>query len=382
MMGKKLSKKLLLILLPSVLLGGCGIVDERRDAYKKAELFQPLEVPPDLLRITTKDELSVVSPPEGASVTLSEFKKAEAEAEEGGAGQGIVPTVSASSNIKMDVGLDLNPDEVRIMREGNHYWLILPGQPEQWWPRVKRFWQSRDIGIEMELPALGLLQTKWVEDKSKLPETSFFEKAFSKLRSTNLRDQYVVRLESTPAGDETEIHIVHRGMKHEAYGDNLRWLPRPRDIELEIEAIKRLALYIGVGEEKAESLLEASKKATGVADVEMTGEGVYRLKLDMSFAQAWREVGDQLIALGMDVEDFDRSEGVYYAKGNLLSKHHSKADVFSRFTDKPRGEVKAFSLVVREHADLVYVTVQGREGAELSKEEVEYFFNSIKEALD
>ncbi len=378
MMGAKLSKKVLLILLPSILLGGCSVVDERRDAYKKAELLQPLEVPPDLLSITTEDELSVVSPPEGTSVTLSEFKKTE----EGGAVHKTAPVIPASPRMHMNVGLDLNPDEVRIMREGNHYWLVLPGQPEQWWQRVKRFWQSRDIGIEMELPALGLLQTKWIEDKSKLPETSFFEKAFSKLRSTNLRDQYVVRLESTPAGDATEVHIVHRGMTHEVYGDNLRWLPRPRDIELEIEAIKRLALYLGVGEEKAERLLEASKKTTNVAAVETADKGGYRLRLDMSFAQAWREVGDQLIALGMDVEDFDRSEGIYYAKGNLLSKHHSKADVFSRFTDKPRGEVKAFSLTVREQADVVYVAVQGREGAELSQEEVEYFLNLIKEALD
>jgi len=373
-MIKKLNNKISLLLLLGVL-AGCSVVDERKEAYKNAELLQPLEVPPDLLSIEINDDLSA---PTGATVTLSEFNKAEAAAEK------LTEKAATDETLvvpHVEVGLALNEREVSIVRDGNYYWLVLPGQPDQWWSHVKRFWQSREVAIELEVPKLGLLQTEWLEDKRKLPEVSFFDKAFSKLRSSNLRDQYVVRLEPTIAGDGTEIHIVHRGLTHETYGENLRWIPRARDKELEIEAIKRLALYIGVGEEQAEILLAASEKTQKSAVIENLDDGSLNLKLNMGFAQAWREVGDQVIAKGMEVEDIDRSLGVYYVRGNLLS-NLSKADVFARFNSKQRGEVKAFMVKLEESASAVNVNVLGREGSELTAEEIEYFLITMKDELN
>jgi outer membrane protein assembly factor BamC len=360
------------------LLAGCSVVDKRKEAYKDAELLQPLEVPPDLLSIDASDDLSAAVAPIDGSVTLSEFNKAQAEATQ--------PQVAAAKAAPqgapaVHVGLPLASEDVTVARDGNDYWIIVPGQPEAWWGHIKNFWQNREVGMEKENPALGLMQTEWIEDKSKVPVSSIFDKAFSALRSTNLRDQYVVRMEPALSGNATEIHLIHRGMQHVAVDDQLRWLPRERDVELEIETLKKLALYIGLGEDKTEQLLAKSEELVEKALVEKAEDDTVRLKLAMGFEQAWREVGDQMLANKMELEDFNRSTGVYYVRGNLLQKI-DKADVFASFLNEKKGEVKPFLVKLQESDGLIYVTVEGREGAEVTMEESENFLTVLKENLD
>ena len=372
-----LSRKVLLLVSGAAVLVGCGVVDERRDAYKNAELMQPLEVPPDLLSIEATDDLSAAVAPMGKSMTLSEFERVQSEVQQDQSAPAPAKEVVSTSE---PIGLQLNDTDVTVERDGTKYWLVVPGEPSQWWNKVKRFWQSQEIGIEREAPALGLLYTEWYEDKSKLSEGSFVEKAFSFLRSTNMKDQYIVRFEATETGDGTELHVVHRGIAHHQVGEDLRWLPRERDVELEIEVIKRLALYIGLGEEKAAQLIEQTEVVVEKAVIIDDGEGMPSLKLAMSFDQAWEEVGDHLLASRKDVEDFNRSTGTYYVRGNLMLQL-TRADVFASF-ESSEGQEKPFLVKLREENTSVSVVVEEREGVEIRREEVERFLEALKREFD
>ena len=363
------------------ILSGCSVVDERKDAYKDAELLAPLEVPPDLLSIDASDDLSAGVAPMGESVTLSEFDKASAEAKEKKQ-QKVAPVVASPIKQATNrIGLELNPEKVALAREGNRFWLVVPGQPEQLWNVVKQFWLSQEIVLEKEAPALGLMYTAWHEDKSKQVERSLFKKAFSFLFSTNLRDQYVVRFESSLDGQSTEVHVVHRGMRHVEYGENLHWLPREREVELEIQTLKRLALFIDVGEEQAQTLFAKVEEIVEKVSLQDEGEESVWLKLAMAYPQAWREIGNEILASGYEVDDVNRTEGVYFVTGNLL-REIDKANVFAAFTEERRGEDKPFIVKLQDQGDYVRVSVVEREGNELTLEEKENFLRELQDELD
>lgn len=352
----------------ALLVTGCSVVDERKEAYKDAELQQPLEVPPDLLSVDATNDLSTAVAPMGTSVTLSEFTKAETGAQGGAA--------KAPKTTAANVGVNLQGNDVQIAREGNRYWLVVNGEPGKWWDVVKRFWLKNEIEIERENKQLGLIYTKWFEDKREVPKTSLFEKAYSSLRSDNLRDQYVVRIEASTEAGKSEIHIAHQGMMQVEYSDNLRWLPRERDTELEIAMIKKLALFVDAGDKQVEAVMAQAETVVDKAILEQAEDKSWRIKLNLAFPHAWREVGDVITASKIDIEDFNRSSGAYYLKGNLL-QDMSKSNVFSSFLDA-KGEVKPFLLKIEDKDMFVYLRIEGREGSTLTADEVEHFMKDLQ----
>lgn len=365
-----------------MLLFGCSIVDERKEAYKDAELLPPLEVPPDLLSIDASDDLSAGIAPMGASVTLSEFDKA-AETVETKAKK---EPVTDSQNRVMpqagaSIGFTLDPSKVSLSRDGNSYWLTAPGTPEYWWGEMINFLQSQEIALEKRVPALGLIFTGWHENKKNLPESSFFSKAFSLLRSSHLRDQFVVRIEKTVEGTGSEIHIVHRGMRHVEYGENLHWLPRERDVELEIEMLKRFALFVNVGESEAHALFDETEEVVETFSLQNEGEESVWIKLVMGYAQAWREIGNELTASGYEIEDLNRSQGIYIVHGNLLSEI-DKVNVFSAFTGEGKGQEKTFVVKLQDQGGYVSVIVEEHAGVALSLEEKNNFLAELLDELD
>ena len=380
----KLRSRIALVV-AALMIVGCSVVDERKQAYKDAKLLPPLEVPPDLLSVDAKNDLAADVSATEKSITLSEFSQAETQAEEreGKAGaERVAPQSSLGSTVATgaSLGVALSTDEVKLARDGNHYWLEAPGELNQWWSAVKQFWLSNEIEIERENMPLAMMYTAWFEDRSQFVETSFFQKAFSKLRSTNLRDQYVVRFENNAQAGYVEIHIVHRGMRHVEYGDNLRWLPRGRDPELELEMLKKLALYIDVGEERAQTMMAQASQTIETVSLQTQGDVVW-LKLRRSFAQAWKQVGDEILAAGYELEDLNRSEGLYYVHGDLFQEI-DKANVFSAFTGEKKGEDKPFIVKLQTVGDFVRVDILPREGSEISSSEIESFLSELADELE
>ena len=111
----------------TLLLGGCsalgGLFGRDDAAYRnEAGKTQPLEVPPDLSQLARDSRFRAQT---GAPVMASGQQQPTAP----GAATAAGPTVAATT-----IG------NIRVERQGNQRWLVVPAPAEQVWPRLREFW--------------------------------------------------------------------------------------------------------------------------------------------------------------------------------------------------------------------------------------------------
>ncbi len=275
------------------LLSGCGALEEQKVEYRNAKRVSTLDVPPDLTQLARDNRYALPS----ASVSASNLPTANS-----------APTPSTAVS---------NVGDVRIERLGQQRWLVVARPPELLWNPVRDFWRDSGLTLAVEQEALGILETEWAENRSKLPQDfirSTIGRLFDGLYSTGERDKFRTRLERNADG-HTEIYITHRGLE-EVYTsdakDKTTWQPRASDTGLESEFLRRLMLKLGAPESQAQALaqpLAASKSLKPTV-----ANGTATLTLDESFDQAWRRVGLALDRTGFTVEDRNRVEGRYFVR--------------------------------------------------------------------
>ena len=213
-------------------------------------------------------------------------------------------------------------ENIQVLRDGNQRWLHIVGEPDDIWPRVIAFWRSNGILLVEQDPTVGVMKTDWIENRAGIKSdfiTDIFRSALDSIYSSGTRDQFRVRLEPAEAGS-TDLFLTHRGMEEiiqrSASGDEGGyWKSRPNDPGLEAEILRRLMVYLGVADERAERAL-ARAEATREARTELLkkGDGSTTLVVKEYFASSWRLVGVALERVGFAVEDRDRSAGVYYVR--------------------------------------------------------------------
>ena len=309
---------ILTILTSILLLSACGTADKvapgrKKVDYKKSEATAVLEIPPDLSSHT------INAPPgslDSAGATYSEFGATLP----GGGGSTVLPDQS----------------NMHVERDGDQQWLVVQGAPEQVWTKVREFWLQEGFLIKMEDPRVGVLVTGWSENRADIPQDmvrNLLGKVIDSVYSSATRDQYRVRLERGIEPGTTEIYLTQRGVEEVLQGDAIDnrsvWQPRPTDPELEAEMLKRLMVYLGIEEQKAQTMLARDKDKQVRAKLVNNNTGVM-LIVEEDFSRAWRRTGVALDRVGFAVEDRNRSNGVYFVRyndplgdqggGGLLSK--------------------------------------------------------------
>ena len=269
------------------------------------------EIPPDLTQPSQDDRYVVpdINTPQG-SATYSDYARDRS-------------TPKSSQQIASLV-LPSTPD-VKVERDGNTRWLVVKGTPDQVWPVVKQFWQENGFIINVEVPAAGVMETDWAENRAKINDQgiirNFLGRVLNQLYSTAERDKFRTRLERGTQPGTTEIFISHRGME-EVYtaGANSSeetaetiWQPRPSDPTLEAEMLGRLMARFGVEKERAKRQIASADNIAPRAQL-IKGPNGQTLALDDRFDRAWRRVGLALDRVGFTVEDRDRSKGLYYVR--------------------------------------------------------------------
>lgn len=299
-------RRMMITVLSSVLaLSACGMMNKiapGRDKidYRKSKAIDNLEVPPELSSDTINDAPDSL---DSARTTYSGFNT-DAGAATAGASR-VLPQSSV----------------VSVQRDGDQQWLAVQGTPEQVWPRIREFWAHEGFLIRLEDPALGIMETDWSENRADIPQ-GFIRKAIGKVLdsaySAATRDKYRVRLERAADGS-TEIYLTHRGVEEVIKGGTVDsssvWQPRPSDPELEAEMLKRMMVYLGVEEQKAQTQL-AARTETPVRAHLVSDAGGSLLVIDADYSRAWRRTGVALDRVGFVVEDRDRSAGTYYVRYN------------------------------------------------------------------
>ena len=261
-----------------------------------------LEVPPDLTQLTRDSRYQQT---QGSAVSAAAFQASSPAA--------APATVQSVTVAPQAVG------EMRIERLGNERWLRTSVPPEQLWPQLQAFWKERGFVLTQDLPAAGVMETDWAENRGKLPQDfvrATIGKVFDSAFSTGELDKFRTRVERTAAG--TEVYITHRGVIEVYTGerrDNTVWQPRAPDPQLEAELLSRLMLRLGATEEVAKTAIVAPGAPGAPARARLlAGSPTATLQVDDGFDRAWRRVGVALDRSGFTVEDRDRTQGLYFVR--------------------------------------------------------------------
>jgi outer membrane protein assembly factor BamC len=303
-----------LVILPAALaiLAGCSGFGSKSNEYKgaAARAAQPLEVPPELTAPTMDDRYSIPDP--RTQTTYSAYSQKPAAT-----GAPALPVVLPKF------------EGVKLERVGDQRWLVVKGEPEKVWPVVREFWIDTGYKLLRESPELGLIETDWFEDRTKVPQDivrrtvgRFIEGLYSYPR----RDKFRTRLEKGAEPGTTEIFVSNRNVE-EVYSsstqDRTMWQSQPADREMEAEMLSRLMVKIGGGSTTVTTASAPLPGRRGVTPPPVSNDpknavlqngGAGPLVVNDSFDRAWRRVGLALDRVGFTVEDRDRSKGLFFVR--------------------------------------------------------------------
>ena len=267
-----------------------------------------LEVPPDLTSFGGDDKYSIPGESE-TGTSFSDFSKGGSKRK----ANSVLPPVR----------------NVRIERKDTRRWIVVDDNAENIWPVVKTFWQENGLEIKIDNPQVGVMETEWAENRSKIPMDGFrklFGKVFDGLMSTGESDQFHTRLERSKDGNSTEIYITHYGM-HEVAEKNdtgFRWLPRPSDPELEATMLQLMVSKLGGGsgvlDNTKKSVVEEVTEGVVAPKLNKQSDGSQSILLSEPFDKCWRKVGLALDQAGIVLADKDRSKGIYYLSAGKEDK--------------------------------------------------------------
>ena len=287
-----------------VSLSGCGMMSSVMESdkldYRGAKKAAALDVPPDLTQLQKDNRYAV---PDGRGVATASGQQLA---------RGAGPAAVASGDA---IGVAGNA-AVKVERNGNQRWLVVKQTPEQLWPQLKQFWTDAGFTIESESATTGVMETNWVENRSKIPQDIIrrtLGKVIDSAYSTGERDKLRTRLERAADGS-TEIYISHRGAEEVLTGPQkeiIQWTVRPNDPGLEAQFLAKLvARLTGAADVKASTPMVANAPVQQ-AHAKLVGSAV---EVDEGFDRAWRRVGLALDRVGFTVEDRDRVNGVYFVR--------------------------------------------------------------------
>ena len=293
---------LLALVALAALQAGCSSLDsatdDKVDYRSTSTKAKSLEVPPDLTQLARDSRYQ----PQGGVISASSAGAAPV------AGATPKPAVALSAQ-----------DNMRIERQGQFRWLVVPQTPEILWPQLRAFWEQRGLAIAVEDAKAGVIETTWAENRAKLPVDvirSTIGRFFGNAYDTGERDQYRMRVERTATG--SEIYIAHRGAEEVYTGDrreNTTWRGRPSDPQLEAELLARLMVSLGAKDiPSAQATITAAAAAPQAPARARAVTGGAALEVDDPFDRAWRRVGLALDRGGFTVEDRDRTQGLYYVR--------------------------------------------------------------------
>ncbi len=296
------------------LASGCSMFGLFKSSdYKTAQprAAQPLEVPPELTSPTMDDRYSIPDP--RAQTTYSAYSQRPATAG--------TPAVSAAPGVLPRF------ENVKLERHQDQRWLVVKGEPEKVWPVVREFWIDGGYRLLRESPEVGLMETDWYEDRSKIPQDLVrrtIGRVLDGLWEYPRRDKFRTRLEKGIEPGTTEIFVSNRNVEEVLMNTTAArtiWQSQPADRELEAEMLSRIMVKLGGGDTKVTTASAPLPGRRGVAPAAPSPNEPRNAVLDTSgltvndsFDRAWRRVGLALDRVGFTVEDRDRSKGLFYVR--------------------------------------------------------------------
>ncbi|MBQ8829740.1 MAG: outer membrane protein assembly factor BamC [Burkholderiaceae bacterium] len=352
--------RIVVVAVASTLMTGCSYLGsnftDEKIQYETTTTRAPLEIPPDLSQLPMDERFQVPNKPK--VVTANEVAEIE-EARKTAAGM-----QTEEQSVQVLPGTVV----AKIVKDGNERYIQCNLAPEAVWNAVLDFWPSVGLQVVKEDARAGIMETNWAENKANLPQDiirATLGKVLDAVYSTGERDLYRTRLERNEQGG-TDIYVTNRRMI-EVYTssreEQTAWQPAPSDPELEAEMLTRLSLRLEnefnpkqkTREEIDTTVFESTQPVYVSKEIKDTDGKTTALEIDESFDRAWRRVGVGLDRVGFNIEDRDRSRGIYYIRyldPEYEVKKRNDEGIFSRWFGKDKAvEAPLYRVILSQTAD-------------------------------
>lgn len=198
--------------------------------------------------------------------------------------------------------------DMTIRREGDLRWIEAEVDPVNLWPLLRSFWASQDVILERDKPAIGVMETEWIEDidssQSEFTEVTEF---------TATRSKFKIRIEREPNA-VTNIYVSQRKTQlHSITEQGAVWLDVTSDSESEAEMLVSLMQHLG---ESRDTAINAVAEAEGprlyieIRDL----DGMPVLYVGDQYSRVWRRTGIAIDRTGLQIHHQDRSQGIYHVR--------------------------------------------------------------------
>ena len=353
-----------------------AIKEDSKVDYRSAKTVPSLEVPPDLNAVSSSGGTTI------PGVRAGEEPSTHA-AQEQIQGLPTGPQVATAAQV-----LPSSPN-ARIERSGTQRWLVVRGDPDVLWGKVRSFFLGTGLLLVVDNPKTGIMETDWAENYANVGNAwqQFQRKYLGAIFDAGTRDKFRVRLERGLEPGTSEIYLSHRRMEETLKADGIThkefvWEVKPANPDLEAEMLRLLMVHLGVEKQKAQQIAEESKKPVPVnAELAQSDNGVYILTVRDEFNRAWQKVGLSLDRIGFTVEDRNRSDGIYYVR-LVEEKTHEKRGLLSRmFTPDPIDRPEQYQVKLEADGTDSRVTVNNKNGEPEKSDTSKKILSMLQEQL-
>ena len=208
---------------------------------------------------------------------------------------------------------------VEVKRDTRRRWLLVDMPPNEVWTQSKEFFRSFGFKIAKENQKIGILETDYLEIDTKVPDKSLgairamLAKALKTQYGLPIADKYRIRIESLDDPNQSEVYLTLTSIGEVVKGEQRLWQAREKDVELEIEMLLRLMVFLGSDRSEAiNKILASDKKIESPVSVIKSESGYATLVFKYNKKQAWSYLGWALDELDVDIEDRDAIDGSYF----------------------------------------------------------------------
>lgn len=297
------------------LLSGCTqvnkVFDNEGANYGDSDSVKSMEVPPDLT--SPEFDSTFVVNPSSSTVGAGSLNRQASDPSAGGVS--VLP----------------DGDGLKISGTGDQRYLEVAAPAGTLWPRVTSFWSTAGATMKRNEPAVGIMETDWIEYREQLPQTgvtSLFRNILKNVGDSGFRDRYIIRFEKV-SPQATRIFLTHRGAELMVTDTGNKWESRPASQEKAAEMLNRLRDYLlnGKSEKVYVSRDKPStpgerKKLFGIFNVGEPNEEEVAAKpqvktsgsairLPENSRSAFASVGGALTRAGFVIDGRDAAKGLY-----------------------------------------------------------------------
>lgn len=314
-----------------------------KGVYEEAENIDELDVPPGLDKPINNEDLTIRE----LGRSLNTYSIYE---------QNLKDKPEASA-------LTAKYQGMAFKRDGRLFWLEVKAPANEVWGDLRSYFRKLGFEIAVDQSQIGFMQTDWRENRVDIPG-SWLGSLFGALYSAEIMDRYRIRVEWDEEAKLSRVFVTHQGLREIVAGedDNLsvvqtKWVVRPSDPELEVEMIMRFMAYRGIEESLAEKQIASTR---GEQRIKLNTDGEQSsLSMQEPFQRAWRLVSIAIDRLGFQVEDKNRSAGVFYIQLPETFVIKAQSGLFSKlFSETVRPEHDKYLIILEEKGGQTVITVK------------------------